>query len=344
MSARLKDIAAHVGVSIKTVSNVVNGRDARVGPKTRRQVLEAIDALNYQPNAAARHLRNSRVGIIALAIPDLVNPYYADLGNAIVTAAAAHAYTVLLDHTRFDPVAEAQVIGGLRPQSIDGVILDPQALRMEDLRAHRAGVPVVLLGENLLDAPYDHVAIDNVAAAQAAAAHLLRLRRGRVAVIGIDPSKTDGSAHVRLQGYRAALAEAGRPVDPTLLVPGGAWRRSDGVRAMRHLLALDPPPDAVFCFNDLLALGAMWALQEAGCRIPDDVAVVGFDDLEDGRFATPSLTTIAPDKEEIGHLAVSLLLGRIDGTRTGPPEHVEAPFQLRARGSTLGSAGRVDAV
>jgi len=336
MSTRLKDIAARVGVSIKTVSNVVNGRDARVGPETRRQVLEAIDALNYQPNAAARHLRKSRVGIIALAIPDLVNPYYADLGNAIVTAAAAHAYTVLLDHTRFDPASEARVIGGFRPQSIDGVILDPQALRMEDLQAHRAAVPVVLLGENLLDAPYDHVAIDNVAAAQAATAHLLRLGRRRVAAIGIDPLKTDGSAYVRLQGYRAALAEAGCPVDPTLLVSGGNWHRGDGVRAMRQLLALDPPPDAVFCFNDLLALGAMWTIQEAGYHIPQDVAVVGFDDLEDGRFATPSLTTIAPDKEEIGRLAVSLLLGRIDGTRTGSPERVEPSFHLEMRKSSVG--------
>jgi DNA-binding LacI/PurR family transcriptional regulator len=105
---------------------------------------------------------------------------------------------------------------------------------------------------------------------------------------------------------------------------------------MRQLLALAAPPDAVFCFNDLLALGAMRALQQAGCRIPDDVAVIGFDDIEEARFATPSLTTIAPDKEQMGELAVSFLLGRIDGTRTNPPEQVEVPFRLIVRESTAG--------
>ncbi len=353
MMTRLKDIAEHVGVSIKTVSNVVNGNHARVGPETRRQVLEAVESLNYRPNSAARHLRNGRVGIIALAIPDLANPYYADLGNAVVAAAAARGYTVLLDHTRFDRASEYEVIGGLRPHTIDGVILDPQALETDDLRAPQGRIPVVLVGENLLDAPYDHVVTDNVAAARVATSHLLALGRRRIAALGVDERKTVGAAYLRAHGYAAALAEAGRPVDPRLLVSGYHWRREGGAEAMRALLALDDPPDAVFCFNDLLALGAMSTLYEAGCCIPDDVAVVGYDDIDDGHFARPSLTSIAPDKGEIGRLAVALLMGRIDGTRTGPPERIEAPFQLRARGSTLGlrargstlgPAGRVDAV
>jgi len=344
VTTRLKDIAEYVGVSIKTVSNVVNGNHARVSPEKRRQVLEAVEAFHYQPNSAARHLRKGRVGIIALAIPDFANPYYADLGNAIILAAAARDYTVLLDHTRFDRASEYQILGGLRPHAIDGVILDPQALETGDLPASQGRVPVVLVGENLLDAPYDHVVTDNVAAARAATDHLLALGRRRIAALGVDERKTTGAAHLRAQGYAKALAEAGRPVDPRLFVSGHYWHRKGGAEAMRAVLALDDPPDAVFCFNDLLALGAMWTLHEAGCRIPDDVAVVGFDDIDDGRFARPSLTTIAPDKGEIGRLAVALLMGRIDGTRTGPPEHVEAPFHLHARGSTLGPTGRVDAV
>jgi LacI family repressor for deo operon, udp, cdd, tsx, nupC, and nupG len=344
MTVKLKDVAARAGVSMQTVSNVIRGNNARVSAQTRRQVLAAAEALNYQPNSAARHLRNGRVGIIALAIPDLANPYYADLGNAVVAAAAACGYTVLLDHTRFDRASEYQAIGGLRPHAIDGVILEPQALEMGDLQALQGRVPVVLVGENLLDAPYDHVATDNVVAARMATDHLLALGRRRIAALGVDERKTAGAAHLRAQGYADALAEAGRPVDPGLLVSSHYWHREGGAEAMRALLALDDPPDAVFCFNDLLALGAMWTLHEAGCRIPDDVAVVGYDDIDDGRFARPSLTTIAPGKEGIGRLAVALLMGRIDGTRTGPPEHVEAPFQLRARGSTLGPAGRVDAV
>ena len=197
-------------------------------------------------------------------------------------------------------------------------------------------MPVVLLGENLLDAPYDRVAIDNAAAAHVATSHLLSLGRRRIAVIGVDRQKTAGAAVLRVQGFTEALAEAGRSVDPQLMVSGNKWHRGDGAQAMRRLLTLDDPPDAVFCLNDLLALGAMWALQEEGYRIPEDVAVVGFDDIDDSRFATPPLTTIAPDKREIGRCSVSLLMGRIDRTRTGPPERVVPPFQLRVRKSTIG--------
>lgn len=342
MSARItgKDVAARAGVSKQTVSNVIHGNHAHVKPETRRKVLEALESLNYRPNVAARYLRKGRVGIIALAIPDLVNPYYADLGNTIVATAAAYGYTVLLDHTRFDRANELQAFNGLRPHAIDGVILDPQALEMADLQAQQAVVPVVLLGESLVGLPYDHVVIDNVAAARRATAHLIELGRRRIAVIGVDERKTTGAAVVRVQGYKAALAEAGRAVDPHLLASCAEWHRQDGAQAMRRLLALDNPPDAVFCLNDLLALGALSAIHEAGSRIPEDVAVVGFDDIEDGRFATPPLTTIAPDKEEIGRRAVELLIGRIDGTRTGPREKIEPPFCLRIRRSTAGMMER----
>jgi DNA-binding LacI/PurR family transcriptional regulator len=136
-----------------------------------------------------------------------------------------------------------------------------------------------------------------------------------------------------------ALTEAGLPINPNLIIRGiPVFSRNNGVRAMRQLLALDTPPDAVFCFNDHLALGVIRAIHETGYRVPDDIAVVGFDDIEDGRFCIPSLTTISPDKEKIGDLAVAFLLGRIDGTRTGPPERVEVPCQLIIRESTVGKS------
>ena len=336
MRVKLKDVAAQAGVSLQTVSNVVNDNHAHVGDETRQRVMAAIAALGYQPNAAARNLRRARVGIIALAIPDLANPYYSEIGAAVVAEAALHAYTVLLDNTRFERASESLVVGGLLPHAIDGVILEPHSVSLEDLDPRRHPVPIVLLGENLLDAPHDRVALDNVAAARVATRHLLDLGRRRIAAIGIDPRKSQGAPVLRLEGFRSALAEAGRAVDPRLLVHGGDWHRQDGAHAIRALLALDEPPDAVFCFNDLLALGAMWAAQEAGYRIPDDIAVVGFDDIEDGRFATPSLTTIAPDKAGIGRLAVSLLMDRIAGRRTGPPDWITPPFQLHVRKSTIG--------
>jgi DNA-binding LacI/PurR family transcriptional regulator len=256
------------------------------------------------------------------------------LGTTIVAEAAAHGYTVLLDHTRFDRASEVQVIRGLRPHAIDGVILDPQALMREDLQGEHPSVPVVLLGEKLLDTPYDHVAIDNVAAARVATRHLLQIGRRRVAALGVDRRKPDGAAAQRLQGFSQALEEAGASIDPGLLIECDTWNRHGGAQAVWRLLALPNPPDALFCFNDVLALGAMRALYEAGYRVPDDVAVAGFDDIEDARFATPSLTTIAPDKRALGRMAVSLLMGRIDGSRTGPPEHIQPAFILRVREST----------
>jgi len=337
MSLQLKDVAAYTGVSVQTVSNVVNGNYARVGAKTRTKVLAALEELNYHPNMAARHLRKARIGVVALAIPELSNPYFADIGDAIVAAAKMHSYTVLLDYTGGERENESLVINGLRPHLIDGAILDPQALEMEDIQPNRVGIPIVLLGERLFGAPCDHVVIDNVAAAHLATTHLLTTGRRRIAAIGVRDESQCETPSLRLQGFEQAMQEAGQEIDPHLLIAGGGWHRSDGVQAMRHLLALDTPPDAIFCFNDLLALGAMSVLHEVGRRIPEDIAVVGFDDIEDGRYATPALTTIAPDKEEIGRLAISLLIERIQGIRTGHPERVDAPFSLHIRTSTVPS-------
>lgn len=364
----LKDVAARAGVSIKTVSNVVNERPY-VTDDTRERVRAAINALHYRPNLSARHLRTGRLGVLALAIPDLGNTYFADIGKTVGVAAATHGYTVLLDHTGGDRANESLAINGLRPHLIDGVLLSPLALEMEDLRPDRVATPLVLLGERLFGAPYDHVAPDNVAAAHLATTHLIALGRRRIAVIGVQDTDvsaitaivarggqdiiasviaairihdTDASAtgRLRLYGYLNALKEAGRAVDPTLLASTAWFHRADGAQAMRRLLALGDPPDAVFCFNDLLALGAIRALHEAGRSIPSDVAVVGCDNIEEGLFAMPSLTTIAPDKEEIGRVAVSMLVARIEGSRLEAPTRIETPFRLIVRESTAGYARR----
>lgn len=336
MPITLKDVAQRAGVSIKTVSNVVNGYE-HVTDEMRERVQVALKELQYQPNLPARYLRKGRVGVLAFAIPNLSNPYFADIGNAIIAAAAARSSAVLIDCTGGERANEQLVLEGLRPHLIDGVILSPLALEPGDLQAHERRMPLVLLGEHLLDfdVPYDHIANSNVAAARVATAHLLALGRRRIAAIGNLESLTikGRAAGVRrLKGYSEALAEAGLPLDPQLIMQVASYSREEGFRAMRQLLAL--APDAVFCYNDLLALGAMRALHEAGCRIPEDVAVMGFDDIEEARFAIPSLTTIAPDKQQMGELAVSFLLGRIEGTRTGPPERVEVPFRLLVREST----------
>jgi DNA-binding LacI/PurR family transcriptional regulator len=332
VTVTLKDVAQRAGVSVMTVSNVVHGAP-HVTKEVRERVLAALEELNYQPNLPARYLRKRRVGMLALAIPDLSNPYFSEIGNAVIAAASTRSYAVLLDHTGGERANELLVINGLRPHLIDGVILSPRVLEPEDLQSRRVEIPLVLLSEYLFDVPYDNIAVDDVAVGRLATNHLLSLGRQRIAAIGTAEVRS-AAARLRLQGYTEALRDAGRSLEPQLIVPIASYHRNDGAQAMRYLLTLNPPPDAVFCFNDLLGLGAMHTLREAGWRIPDDVAVIGVDDLEESRFVTPSLTTIAADKERIGELAVSFLLGRIDGTRTGPAERVEVPFRLIVRQST----------
>jgi DNA-binding LacI/PurR family transcriptional regulator len=301
-------------------------------------VLNAIADLRYRPNLAARHLRNVPVGVLAIALPDLTNPYFSDIATAVIKEAGARGYTVLVDHTFADRTQEAMVANGLRPHLIDGVILDPQALRSEDLEPTEGSIPAVLLGEHFSDWPRDHVAIDDVAAAREITRHLIRLGRRRIAAICMPEQGTSGTPGNRLQGYAEALAEAGMTPEPQLAFAAVSGTRLEGARGMRQLLSLPEPPDAVFAFNDLTALGAMHVARVAGYHVPRDIAFAGIDDIEDGQHANPSLTTIAPDKEGIARAAVELLLARIDGTRTGPPELVTPSFRLMVRESTVGAS------
>ena len=201
----------------------------------------------------------------------------------------------------------------------------------------------MLLGERVFDGPADHVAIDNVAAARAATAHLVDIGRTRIAAIGAQPRPSSETAHLRLRGYQEALAEAGLPARPEWVAEVDQYHRADGAAAMRRLLDLPEPPDAVFCFNDLMALGALREAHDHGIRVPEDLAVVGWDDIEDGRYSTPTLTTISPDKRQIAMLAVEFLAARLGEGRAGPPREVTADFTLAVRESSGGRRDRAPA-
>jgi DNA-binding LacI/PurR family transcriptional regulator len=331
----LKDVAERAGVSIKTVSNVVNNYP-HVTPAMRARVQEAIDELGYRPNLTARHLRKGRTGIIALAIPELGNPYFAELAGAVIDAAAAHEFTVLLDHTRGVREQEVLVSQGFRANVIDGLILSPLELEAEDLRSRADDVPLVLLGEREYELPYDHIAIDNVAAARSAVRHLLSRGRSRIAYLGARTDSANRPAHLRLAGWREELTEAGIPAPDDLVVPVGGWDRDEGARGMAHLLDSGVRPDAVFAYNDLVAIGAMRVLHERGLRVPWDVAVVGFDNIEEGRFGAVTLTTVSPDKQAIARMAVASLLRSLSGRAEPGGRELTADFELVERESTLG--------
>ena len=333
MTVSLKDVALAAGVSIKTVSNVVNDYPF-VSAATRTRVQAVIDELGYRPNLSARRLRSGRSGLIALSLPEIAAPYFAELADEMVRAAEARGLTVLIDKTGGQRGHEQQTAAGIRDNVADGTIASPLAMTAEDVELLGRTRPLVLLGERLSHVSVDHVAIDSVAAARTATTHLIEIGCTRIAVLGTSEAPNNTTGALRLQGYHDALTAAGLPIDRALHGDVTWYHRPDGHAAMQTVLARRPDVDGVFCFNDLLAIGALRALREAGRQIPADVAVVGFDDIEECLYTVPPLTSISPDKAAIAANAVDLLIRRMDKTAPAEPLEVFPPYTLAVRGSS----------
>lgn len=334
MTATLHDVARAAGVSIKTVSNVINNYP-HVRVTTRERVEAAIDQLQYRPNQAARSLRSGRADMIGLIVPDLRNPYFAELADDVMRAARARGFSVLIEQFDADRESELAALRGARRRGLDGVLYSVLSLGEDDAELlDEVGMPMVLLGERIFHSAHDHVTMRNTEAAQAATAHLLRGGRSRIVALGSHPGEVVGSAGLRLRGYEAAIEAAGLTVDPALVVPVDRWHRIDGAEAMRAVLDAGLAFDGVVAFNDSIALGAMRVMLERGVTIPDDVALIGFDDLDETRYSLPALTTIDPGRSEIARVAVDLLVDRIVGDDGDAPREIMAEFRLVEREST----------
>ncbi|MFI2754449.1 LacI family DNA-binding transcriptional regulator [Cellulomonas sp. P22] len=333
----MHDVAELAGVSIKTVSNVVNGYPY-IRPATRAKVDMAIAELGYQVNVAARNLRRGRTGMIGLAVPELSLPYFAELADSVIRAAETVGLTVLIEQTGAVRARELEVLSGRRRHLTDGLIFSPLSLGPEDTDVLAVDFPMVLLGERIFGGPADHVTMNNVEAARAATQHLIDLGRRRIAVIGAHEGEAVGSSALRIQGYQQALAAAGLPLDPALVGEAGPWDRATGAEVMHRMLDAGTEPDAVFALNDALALGALHALHARRIAVPEQIAVVGFDDIDEASYSWPTLTTVAPGREEIARTAVDLLVARIaDGGRARPFERVVADYAIVVRESTGGT-------
>ncbi|PSL37803.1 LacI family transcriptional regulator [Labedella gwakjiensis] len=336
MPATLRDVAARADVSVRTVSNVVSGY-THVSERMRQRVLAAIDELDYRPNPAARTLRTGRTGMLALIVPEIDVPYFSALARDVITAAAELDYRVMIDQTGHDHERERELLtGDDRTMLFDGILFSPLVTQAELLEMDSTTrIPLVLLGEHQFDGRFDHVAIDNVQAAHDAVAHLLARGHTRIAAIGAQPLEPYATPQQRTAGYEQALREAGLEVDPDYARAAAHYSRADGYTAATELLRLDPRPDAIFCFSDLLAMGAMRAVFDAGLSVPDDVAIIGIDDIEEGRYSRPSLSSVSLDTAFISEQAVARIAARIDDPDV-EPEQIVAPHTLHVRESSGG--------
>lgn len=281
----IKDVARHAGVSWKTVSNVVNERPV-VREETRDRVLRAIQELGYVPNHVGRDLRGGPTRTIALVVPALQNPYFARLAERMQVAARERGYTVSVEVSLGIAETERAHVRGLTTRPVDAVIISPTALDPAELLVP-GGPRVVLLGEMLPAAPeVSHVAIDNVASAADVVRLLVGHGRRRLLFLGAEGSLRSTGTD-RLAGFRAATRFAGLDADPELTRTVRAWTREDGYHEMLAVLEAGIWVDAVVAGNDLLALGALAALQERGLAVPEQIAVVGWDDIPEAAWACP---------------------------------------------------------
>jgi len=322
------DVAKRAGVGRRTVSNVVTGFPY-VSQGVRERVLRAIDELGYVPNRAAQQLRTGRSGVIALTVPDVGVGYFGELGNLVVEEAAALGLGTVVAQTRGSrdgELAEIERILALQP---DGLIMSPLELSQRDLESITARTSVALIGEHFVDGPVRPIAIDNVIAASEVVAHLIASGREHIAFLGMLGASPRFN-ELRRRGYADALSSAG--LQPATGVEVADFTTADGFDsgvAVAARIAGGERIDAIFCVTDEVAIGVVRGLHDAGIRVPDDVAVAGFDDIVEGRYSTPRLTTIAPDKREIARRAVAMVLGEeVD------PAGIE--YRLELRESTTG--------
>ena len=319
--ARIKDVANAVGVSWKTVSNVVHGKP-NVGTETRRRVQAAIEELGYRPDAAGRQLRQGRSNMLTLVVPEIDSPYFAALAHATIRAARAQGYAVFIEETGGDPELERDLARSVTVRVFDGMILSPLVASPETLLELQRIVPTVFLGEHIAGTQVDHLTYDNVSSVRDATAHLIAQGRRRIAFLGAQPGHPNHTGRYRLEGYRQALQNAGLAADRRLSIRATDYTREEGATRIAGLLQRRIDFDAVVCGNDMLAIGALSALRTAGRAVPTDVAVVGWDDIPEGRYSNPTLTTVAPDITGLAVSAVRMLVRRIENPGASPERHL----------------------
>ncbi len=331
--ANIKDIAKKAGVSVATVSRALKQPDL-VKESTRNTILLAISELEYRPNALARGLRRQKSDSVVVVVPFIHNPFFSGIVQGIENVAHSHGYKVLLGESQNNQERLDSYADMLMTKEADGLILLgallPREASEELARTGNCNLPLVLACEYFEEYQFPNVRIDNIGAARKATEHLIDLGHKRIAKI---TGPMDNSlARDRLRGYRDALQSAQIPFDENLVTHSDFAVRS-GYEAMKHIFQAAPDVTSVFCANDETALGAIRAIKERGLSLPDDISIVGFDNVWFSEFTDPPLTTISQPQLKIGETAMKMMLDISSGNMELPRQEI-LQYELIIRGST----------
>ena len=325
------DLAEHAGVSAMTVSRALSG-NGYVAKSTREKVLAAAEVLGYVPNISAKVLKRTRTNVLGMLVTELRSPHIAQVISAVSAATQRAGQDLFICLTAADPTGQSPMaIKHLMSGICDGLIMALPKMPQATLEMiERSGLPAVLLDYAKGSTQMAVVRGDNYDSSRAAVEHLLGLGHRRIAFLA--GSGFTGQSPERERGYADALRDAGIDIDPTLIAQG-EFHQGCGFERSMALLALPRPPTAVFAANDEMALGVMDAARASGLRVPDDLSIIGFDDIPTASLMQPGLTTIRQATDDIADAAVRTLMRQID-TRTMSSERIEFPSRLIVRGST----------
>jgi len=324
----IREVAALAGVSTTTVSHALSGRRA-VSPATQQRVDAAVAELGYRPSAVARSLRTQRTHTVALLVPDIANPFYPAVARGLQDAVAAQDLFTVVGSTDGDRGRELGFVEEMLARQVDGLVLFTFALDDTDLQRVVGERTHLVVASGGVTDRYDTVTSDDAHGVEEAATYLLS--QGIQDVAFVSGPEGVGPGDGRLAGFTAALRRVGMTTEGR--VARGPYTVAGGQAAVTALLSGPSRPAAVVCANDLMAVGALRAAAEAGLRVPEDVAVVGFDDIDAAALVTPGLTTVRNPAYELGRRCGQTLLGRISGTDVGPPRDIQVPTDLVVRGS-----------
>ncbi len=319
----IKDIARRANVSHTTVSRALNNK-SRIKSETKEKILSIAKQLNYRPDFIARSLVMKRTKTLGLVITTIANPFYTELSQGIETMAINLGYNIILCSTNYELSAEKKYIDMLESKGVDGIIFtsahmgDPNIIGLAE-----EGFPIILVNRRTYHSSVrekvDYIGVDNIRGGFLAVEHLIKLGHERIGVIGGSSESSVG--YERLEGGKKALATYGLEVIGDYFLEGD-FLRGSGYQGGKRFLEMDKPPTAIFATNDYMALGTYQAIMEAGIKVPEEIALIGFNDIEFTSMKGIELTTIGQKKYEMGALAVKTLVERIEGRKSGPPEEI----------------------